>query len=204
MIKTNLCRIMERALSTYLALHPDSTFVLAAHEGHALVLTVKPGGTVALQVEKKCLRVLPKATLPVTAHISGAMSDILRVLLRGAEASWMGSGVVVIGDAVWVAEFMRDFSSLELDWAAVLGEYTGDFFAQGIARGVQLWKQNTRPLSRTMREQCQSFLQQEAQILPLRTEVEKWINDIRTLQFDVERLEALMNNITPTSSDRSE
>ena len=102
----------------------------------------------------------------------------------------------MMGDAVWAAEFVRDLSALTLDWESVLSVYTGPFVAQGMARGFSLLQRGVRTVPQTLQAQVHTFLQQESGILPIRTEIEDWIHQVRLLQFDVERLEARFRQLT--------
>ncbi|OGT64286.1 MAG: hypothetical protein A3J38_00245 [Gammaproteobacteria bacterium RIFCSPHIGHO2_12_FULL_45_9] len=194
MIKSVMCRVMEKMISAYWVLHPEGADVLKRHEGKSLLLAITPGGQVVLLVEAGKIKVLGEPLHPVTAEVSGTLSEIVGVLCRG-KTTLAGSGLLIRGDGLWASELMRDLSSLELDWEAVLGTYTGPLVAQGVARSWAWLKQETEMIPHAVKDQVQTFLHQESQWLPMRAEVETWVAAVRVLQFDVERLAARLQQL---------
>ncbi|MBX9704651.1 MAG: SCP2 sterol-binding domain-containing protein [Gammaproteobacteria bacterium] len=121
--------------------------------------------------------------------IAGKPSNFIK-LAQQPKISLYQSGIKVVGDMALAEEIKNIFSRLDLDWEALIAEYTGDVAARQINRAGRAgfkWLQTT---GKDLQSDVVEYLQEEIRILPTRVEMEHFAHDNQELRHAVDRLSA--------------
>ena len=99
------------------------------------------------------------------------------------------------GDVQFAKALQEVLTQFEFDWTAQIARVTGDTLAQPISDGLhaaQQWAQNTgRDLSLDTAE----YLREESRILPDKSEVKAFLNNVDKLRADVDRIAARIKRL---------
>lgn len=100
------------------------------------------------------------------------------------------SEITIEGD-VELGQQIRDLLlQMNIDWEEQLSKITGDVVAHQIGKGFRSLLSWGKQTSHNMQQNVTEYLQEEAQLLPSRKEIEDFLNAVSFLRNDVERLEA--------------
>jgi len=114
----------------------------------------------------------------------------------GTETETLKAGELAIeGDAALGQRLQRIFRDLDLDWEEPLARLFGDPLGHEMgraARAVFAWH---RQALKTFGLNTADYLQEEARLLPVRDEVETFLNGVDGARADVDRLAARIQRL---------
>jgi len=127
--------------------------------------------------------------------LRGTLATFARLGL-GAETETLKAGELEIeGDAALGQRLQRIFGNLDLDWEEPLARLFGDPLGHEIgraARAVFAWH---RQALQTFGLNAAEYFQEEARLLPVRFEVEAFLNGVDVVRADVDRLAARIQRL---------
>jgi len=188
--------LLEQSINAALRLDPAGAAGLARFSGKV----------VAIELQDSPLTVycLPDAgSLMLLSQYSGEPDTVLRgrplallKLMSGDSRRVMLAGEVKIeGDVELGRQFKQALERLQFDWEEALARIAGDVGAHKtghLLREVASWWANTRE---RLAANGAEYLQQEVWVLPTRTEVEQFYQDVETLRDDVARFAARLEQL---------
>jgi ubiquinone biosynthesis protein UbiJ len=132
---------------------------------------------------------LPAVTLRGTLATFGRLG-------LGAETETLNAGELDIeGDAALGQRLQRIFRNLDLDWEEPLARLFGDPIGHEIGRAARAAFNWHRQAFNTFGLNTAEYLQEEARLLPVRYEVDAFLNGVDGARADVDRLAARIQRL---------
>lgn len=142
-----------------------------------------------------------EAVKEITTTIHASVITLLRLALGADYQSMLNDATLKIDGDVELANHLRTiFIKVDIDWEEVASKYVGDSLAYQlgvVARRTKSYKQRS---VENFRLDISEYLQEESRIVPTRVEIERFLNDVDTLDADIERLEARMRRLVEVYS----
>lgn len=188
---------LEEAFNRYIALDQAAAEQLAKLHGQviafdvvglgvALYLIPGPGG----------LQILSEYEGTPDCRLRGTPIALARMGNRQASSEQLFSGTVEIsGNTELAHQFGKIIGGMEVDWEEQLSHYTGDIIAHEVGKLFRSTGHWGRRSMDTLGLDVQEYLHEELRLLPVRQEIEAFMNDVDTLRDDVERLQARTDRI---------
>lgn len=193
MLSDRLVALIERVICRYVGLDPAAAKQLGALTGRVIKLQLPEWGELyilpyagGIHLKRHCAE---------TPHATIISSPLLLLRIALTRNQHLAQQLQVQGDIQLVQTLNRILQQLDIDWEEHLSHITGDVIAHQIgnaARSFQKWR---RQFGRQLQNNLTHYLQEESGHLPPREEVEDFFADITTLQQDVERLEAMLQQL---------
>ena len=186
-----LLRPFERALNRQIAASGRARALLAGLAGRSMELRFAATPfRLRLAATADALTVRPAAGEAADAVIEGTPLSFLRLATGEATRSIRAGGMEVRGDAEIAEGFRRLLDAARPDVEEELSRVTGDVAAHhlaGIARdALDFGRRAGDAFARNLRE----YLTEESRDLPVRLEVEEFLEGVDRLREAVDRLEA--------------
>lgn len=191
---SSLLKPIELALNTALAQDPETQSKLDQFESRCIAIVIKDfNQTISMCVKQRQLYLTTTPDHPIDLTITG---NALTLIKLGSDPESLFSADIDINGDVQFAKQLRDLlDGFDFDWEAQLARITGDTLAFPIAHGIKkaaLWAKNTH---QSMQQNIAEYLREESRILPDKSEIKSYMNDIDTLRADFDRLEARINRL---------
>lgn len=188
----------EQLLNTLLKLDPAAGRRLRLFHGRTIAIHLRgleltlylvPEQTGEVQVLGSC-EAEPDCTL------SGSPADLIRSGDRKDGPAQLFAGrVSITGDTELAHRFGEVLSNLDIDWEEQLSHITGDVIAHQTGRAVRGISGYLGQSTDTTAVNLGEYLTEELHLLPHRTEVELFLEDVDVLRDDVERLQARLQRL---------
>lgn len=129
--------------------------------------------------------------LKADAVLSASSTNLVQLLFQDPEDRPLANDKVNIsGDATLVQDIYKTADELDVDWGDLLTPIFGDL----IGNEAQNLHSNSRQWSATARENIErnidEYLTEEAEVIPHRTRVESFANDVDRLKLRIDRARA--------------
>jgi ubiquinone biosynthesis protein UbiJ len=198
-----LAGLVEAALARYLTLDPLSRERLAALGATVIALELRGLGiTLYVLPRGDGLRVSERWSGPVDTTLSGTPWGLLGLITAGDRARVLFEGSVEItGDVELGQRFREVLDAVEFDWEEELSHWVGDIIAHRIGNTVRSASQWGAHASETLRRSLSEYLQEEAEVVPRRYELEVFVDAVDTLRMDADRLEQRVERLRRTLDD---
>lgn len=121
--------------------------------------------------------------------IQGTLMAVIKAVFSEDRNPARLQGVEITGDLKLAQRLYQIFDSAEFDWEEILAQKTGDVPARQIGNLLRWGNRNLRGKDSTLVTRIRSTLIDQKQLLPTRSRVEKFMNEVDTLQADLDRLE---------------
>lgn len=191
-MKKKLISLLERAISRYLALDPETLNRLSALSGKVVKIELTDWQT-ALYLFPSATGIaiqLDHAKKP-DAEIKGTLLELVHIRFADEKnAAMLAKKLEIKGDIHLAQTFNQILQQVEIDWEEPLSTFTGDIVAHRIGsfvRGLKRWGLQTK---KSLGLNVSEYLQEESGHLPTREEVEDFFSEVSQLQHDLARLEA--------------
>ncbi len=191
-LKAGLLMALESAVNNSLAYDPVTQQALTALDGKVLhIACTLPAQSVYVLFVGSHVELWSLFEGVPDATLSGTASAFLQLWRARARATALSdSGVQLAGDSALLQQLQAISKNIDLDWEALLAEYTGDVIAHQLgrtARGASYWLRGAR---REAERLMSEFLQFESHSVPSRHEVQAFCREIDALQLRMDRLQA--------------
>ncbi len=187
---------LEQALNAALALDPKTLERLGRLQGRVIAIELKGTGIrLLLQPEDDGLRLMSYYDGVVDTTLSGAPFALLRMSSGRTGEGMFKGGVEIDGDVELGQQIQRVFEKLDIDWEEHLSRLAGDIIAHQIGntvRGLFSWGERS---AEHLAQDTADYLQEEKEVLPVRWEVDAFIEEVDTLRSDADRLEARVKRL---------
>lgn len=175
-----------KALNKTLSFDPTSFTRLKKLNNKILLLTILPIDiSIRLKITSAGFETCDSGEADIT--ITGKPSQFLKLTQT---KSLYESGVKIVGDMGLAEEIKNIFSQLDIDWEALIAEYTGDVPARQITQAGRAGFKWVKETHSNLTQDIVEYLQEEIRILPSKTEMELFTAQNQELRDAVARLEA--------------
>jgi len=182
---------MELAINRYLALDPAAARRMQALAGKVIGIELR-------DVNVRFFMLPSQDQLHVHGHFDGEADTVLRgtslamarmSLSEHASDALFSGDVEISGDVELGEQFRAVLDSIDIDWEEQLSRFTGDVIAHqvgNLVRGVVNW---SKKAGDTLQQDVAEYLHEESRLLPVRHEVDEYINAVDELRAAVDRLQ---------------
>jgi len=196
---TLLCTALESALDLYLKQDQDALRRCAALQDKVIAVNLTGTEfTLYFLPDAEGVKVLGFYEGEPDTLLRGTPAGFARLSLEAREDALFHGAVEISGDTEIGQEFQDILTGVDWDWEEQLSKLTGDSVAHLIgelARKGQKWLGNT---NETLQENFSEYLQEEARLLPTRTELNIFLDDVDQLRADTDRLAARVERLLKT------
>jgi ubiquinone biosynthesis accessory factor UbiJ len=187
----DLLRPLGEMLNRRIAGSSRARALLAALAGRSLELRFAATPMrVRLAESSGTLTIRPAGEEPADAVIQGTPLSFLRLATDDAAKSIRAGGMDVRGDAEVAEGFRRLLEAARPDFEEELSRFTGDAAAHYLAGFARDAAAFGRRAGDTLARNTAEYLTEESRDLPVRVEVEEFLEDVDRLREAVDRLEA--------------
>ena len=183
---------LESALNRYISLDPSARAQFAPLYGRVIALElVGPGLRFYLLPAPDGIKVLERFEGEADCLLRGSPFALARMGDRRASTEQLFSGEVGIsGDTETAHQFGKALGTIEIDWEEQLAKLTGDIVAHKIGNLVRATADWGGRTGNTLALDTEEYLKEELQLLPGRSEIQHYLDEVDRLRDDVERLQA--------------
>jgi len=132
--------------------------------------------------------------------LSGRLESFLKAVAKQEFTPAQMDGIEFVGDMKLAQRLYQILANMEFDWEEEIAAKTGDIAARRVGNLIR-WGRNTFSGSDSpLAEKVRNVLANETYILPERERVMKFMDDVDSLQADLDRLEKRVDHIDSTDS----
>lgn len=197
-LRLGITGMLETALNNYLQLDPQSRSKLSRLEGK--VLAVELTGfdiTLYLLADKHGIQIMHDYAGEIDATLSGSPLALLGLAMeKNPGPATFANGVKLHGDTELGQRYKHLFDSLDIDWEEHLSRLSGDIVAHKLGNLLRESRQWGQQASNTLQRDVAEYLLQEDHLVPEKSELNHFLNDIDKLREDTDRLEARIKRLT--------
>jgi len=187
----DLLRPIEEMLNRRIAGSGRARAMLAALAGRSMELRFAATPLrVRLAESSGMLTLRPAGEEPADAVIEGTPLSFLRLASGDAAKSIRAGGMDVRGDAEIAEGFRRLLEAARPEFEEELSRFTGDAAAHYLAGFARDAAAFGRRAGDTLARNTAEYLTEESRDLPVRVEVEEFLEDVDRLREAVDRLES--------------
>jgi ubiquinone biosynthesis protein UbiJ len=185
---------IEIALNAALAQDPETKVKLDQFESRSIAIKIKDfNKTIVMSVNNRQLQLATKVEYAIDLTITG---NALTLAKLGKDPESLFSADIDINGDVQFAKQLRDLlEGFDFDWEAQLARVTGDTLAYPIAHGIRQVTSWAKKNHLSMQQNIAEYLREESQILPDKSQIKTYMQDIDILRADFDRLEARINRL---------
>jgi ubiquinone biosynthesis protein UbiJ len=183
---------LEKALNGYLQLDADNLAHLGELEGKTIQFSITDWHiTFYICPHDYRLQLQSQTQNPPDTVISGTLFGLLNTAIAGGNSRAVFANAIDISGDIAVGEKIQALiTGIDIDWEEHLSKLVGDIAAHKIAVRAKKTVDLGRNTLLSLRENIKEFLQSESQQVPSSLEVDKFLDQVHTLQHDVDRAQA--------------
>jgi ubiquinone biosynthesis protein UbiJ len=187
---------IEEVGNRLLRLDPETLRRLGDLQGRVVCIEFRDlGRKIYLHPSESGFRLATESEQLPAVTLRGTLATFGRLGL-GAETETLNAGELDIeGDAALGQRLQRIFRNLDLDWEEPLARLFGDPIGHEIGRAARAAFNWHRQALKTFGLNTAEYLQEEARLLPVRYEVEAFLNGVDGARADVDRLAARIQRL---------
>ena len=188
--------LIEEVGNRILRLDPETLHRLGDLQGRVVCIEFRDlGRRLYLHPSESGFRITTASGQPPAVTLRGTLATFGRLGL-GAETETLKAGELDIeGDAALGQRLQRIFRNLDLDWEEPLARMFGDPLGHEIGRAARTALAWHRQALKTFGLNAAEYFQEEARLLPVRYEVEAFLNGMDGMRADVDRLAARIQRL---------
>jgi len=132
----------------------------------------------------------------VDATIRGRLSGLVSLSLNKDKLSTsIQQRIEIIGNPAVAQRFQKILTELDIDWEQELSKYTGDIVAFRVGQGIRKTRQAMLDIFDSVTLSGREYLQEESHQLPTMPEFQHFQQQVTEIRHDVERLEAMLDQL---------
>lgn len=175
-----------------MALDPNCHTFLQRHNGKVLKIDITDLHlTLFFIIKEHTLFVFSNYTDFVNTSICGSSFSLLQQLFPNSQTH-----LLIQGDADLAHDTQLLIQNWHVDWEECFSYLTGDFAATRIINFMRNLKNNLTHVKTRTIEDVVDYVQEEKRFLPTREEIEDFYEEVASLRYTVERLEARLSRLT--------
>jgi ubiquinone biosynthesis accessory factor UbiJ len=196
MMSSPFVPFIEEAGNRLLRLDPETLRRLGDLQGRVVCIEFRDlGRKIYLHPSESGFRLATGSEQLPAVTLRGTLATFARLGL-GTETETLKAGELAIeGDAALGQRLQRIFRDLDLDWEEPLAKLFGDPLGHEIGRAARAAFDWHRQALKTFGLNTADYLQEEARLLPVRAEVETFLNGVDGARADVDRLTARIQRL---------
>jgi ubiquinone biosynthesis accessory factor UbiJ len=187
---------IEDAGNRLLRLDPETLRRLGDLQGRVLCIEFRDlGRRLYLHPSESGFRIATESEQDPAVTLRGTLATFARLGLGAGTETLKAGELDIEGDAALGQRLQRIFRELDLDWEEPLARLFGDPLGHTlgrVARSAFAWHRQTL---KTFGLNSAEYLQEELQLLPVRDEVERFLNGVDAVRADVDRLAARIQRL---------
>ena len=160
-----------------------TTAICCSIDGSAIRLSSLGGDCVALQAD---------------AVIAGRTVDLMDMLLRdNSDRALANPAISISGDAILVQELYGTMRKLDIQWQDYLAPLLGDVITNKLEQVAERNRRWSKNASASVRRNIDDYLHEETNLLPERSDVDAFSDDLDRLKLAIDRIQArarMLNN----------
>lgn len=186
-------QLAERALNEALAGSLRARELGARLEGKSCTVALRDlDAAFHLLPEAGRIRLVDTLEQPADVVISGTLPALVRANFA---RDGLPEGVRIQGDAALAQRFQHLLAEADFDWEEQLARRVGDLPARRLGGLVRGMAEHGRQVFAALETTAVEYLREEAELLPRRREVARFLGEVDALRDDVERLEARLRRL---------
>ncbi len=183
-------KALEGLIRQAVALDPATSQRLQAYAGKRLyVETRTPALGLFVWLESDGVHLRSEGDRHPHATIEAPSFELLKMALSD-NAHFIGGPVKVHGDVMLVQELHALARDLDIDWEAGISRIFGDTLSHPVSQGLRSLFSFAKRTADVFLRNTGDYLREEKEIVPVRWEVDEYLNDNQDLRADVERMES--------------
>lgn len=185
----------EALINQALRYDPATRQRLAALDGKCLYIeTEAPRLGVMVQIDQGHIGLKAESDRRPHATIEAHSVALLKLALS-QQPQLIGGPLRVHGQVQLVEQLHAIARQLDIDWEAPLALLFGDIASHQLGQQVRGLFGFARKAAQTFLQNSTEYLQEEREMLPVRWEIDEFINESQDLRADVDRLEARLQRL---------
>lgn len=199
--------VLQGLINRALTLDPKAMQRLQKLDGKSLRIQChEPGADVVIHIANEAINLSPSADFldsqtddkkSVSCHLEGELSAYGKLLAANDKAAALiNADLRLQGDSSLLIELEQILSQTELDWEFHLAKLIGDLPAHFIGQKSRQGWHFLRKSQPVFMRHLQEFILEEAQLCPDKITLEKFIDDVQSLDERTERLQAKIQRLT--------
>lgn len=195
MLSASLLSFAEQSLNRLLAQDPVTLDRLGELGGRVIAIQASaPTFELYLLPHSEGIDLLSHYGGEADVSLCGSAIQLARLPIAGNEVLF-GKGVEIHGDSALAHRLQTVLADTRIDWEAWLGNLLGDAAGHEAARFLKALGGYSRDAAHSLLLNSKEYLQEEAQLLPTRVEIELFLDEADELREAVDRLEARINRL---------
>ena len=188
--------LIEEVGNRILRLDPETLRRLGDLQGRVVCIEFRDlGRKIYLHPSESGFRLATEYDQTPAVTLRGTLATFARLGL-GTETETLKAGEFEIeGDAALGQRLQRMLGNLDLDWEEPLARLFGDPLGHEIGRAARAAFTWHRQALKTFGLNTAEYLQEETRLLPVRYEVEMFLNGVDGVRADVDRLAARVRRL---------
>lgn len=134
------------------------------------------------------------------ATITSSMAGLISSHFKNTEDALFSGNIKIAGDTELGEQFQQLLTDVDFDWEEQLSRITGDVIAHQAGKLVQGARQWVRQGSATLGLDTTEYLQEEARLLPTRSEIEHFLEQVDDIRSSCDRLHARIQRLQKNSA----
>lgn len=196
-VKVTLAEFLESAVSRSSQANPDFRNLLSTFEGNVIFFDINDiGFQLLFKVEDGELRIENDCNSSPDLSIRGPLREFLIVMKAKEFNPSQVEGLEISGDMKLAQRIYQVLNSTEFDLEELVAIQIGDIPARQLGNIFRWSKQNFLGNDSRLAQYFRTSLVDEAYMVPPRSRVEKFFDDVDLLQADLDRLELRVNRLT--------
>lgn len=193
--------ILEKAVNRYLALDPVALKQLGLYAGKTIAIEVRgldmlfyigiaADGVVVFENQPELVdaRLIGTPLALAKMGMSDKAEDSEKLLFSG--------DVEIQGDVEFGQQIKNILNEIEVDFEEQLSKFTGDVIAHQVGNLVRAGNHWGGKVLDTLQQDAAEYLQYETQQLPVREEVEEFLDGVDAARLDADRLDARVSRLS--------
>ncbi len=131
-----------------------------------------------------------QAPTQIDTTISGPLNGFIHLILNKQQADLRAHDMKIYGDLFCAESLQKLMANLDIDWEEELSKYTNDAIAHQICLRLNQLRNYQQRSSDSLAGMITEYLQEEARILPTKSEVDEFMQEVDQLRLAVDRLAA--------------
>lgn len=188
--------LLQEIGNLVLRLDPETLHRLGDLQGRVICIEFRDlGQRLYLQPSEAGFRISADSSQPPAVTLRGNLANFVRRGLSAERGDFAAGELEFEGDVALGQRLQRILESLDLDWEEPLARLFGDPLGHELGRAARAAFAWHRRALQTLGLNAAEYLQEEVRLLPVRHEVEAFLNGVDVLRGDVDRLAARLQRI---------
>jgi ubiquinone biosynthesis protein UbiJ len=194
-----LTAALESAFDLYLKQDPDALKRCPALQDKVIAVNLTGTDfTLYFLPDAEGIKVLTHYEGEPDTLLRGTPAGFARLALEAREDALFHGAVEISGDTETGQQFQDLLTGVDWDWEEQLSKLTGDTIAHQVGELARKGRQWLTGTSETLQQDLTEYLQEEARLLPTRTELNLFLDEVDQLRSDTDRLSARVERLLKT------